>query len=166
MADITSKCVVRGQSQSTERPFDWHVWDIEVPLAAWTGGTTVDRVTMQETFDSETRIIAACAQVNLAGSSANTLLADFTMGLVTLPVGNPIVDTDFSGTASFFSTVNCLLTTAPQDTAVSSSIGAFGTGVTPGTNRRALRVGFTPGVSGPTTGLRMLVGLLMGRSKY
>jgi hypothetical protein len=75
MADITSLLPVLGANQRTLQPFEWHVWEINLAIAAFAGAGPDDAV-LPDILPKDTRILAVKTQILTVATVATSLVLD------------------------------------------------------------------------------------------
>lgn len=158
MADITSKATIKGINQKTDRPFDWHVWEITFRDA---DAATGDFILLPEKYDTNTRILHGTGQT-LVVSNATTCTINFNPGAT-------VISTNvFTGLTSIVSALD--LKTISQTSYTSNAnvqCCPFNTdaGIVAGTSVGQLAVVITKTGTG-TASPKLLVSALMGRVEY
>jgi len=164
MADITASCTIKGAHQHTELPFQWHVWEIDVPAGAF-GSAGADDILLPDRFDSNTYLVDAFVQIPTAFTNGSgTTVLDVETGLITIGSEDAGDVTGKANIATELAGIN--LETANQTIQIGTfgaALTAFGSGVTDGTNHRVINLEVTTATAVPTVGGVILFGALLGR---
>lgn len=160
MADITNDVFIKGggTTQHLDLEPSWHFFEITVPAALLTA-TTHD-VLLRRYGDPATRCLDVRAQVAQTTDVGTSCTIDIETKLYTIATGAT------SGTQNIVTGLNGLTNETDGFTNGSSTLGAFGSGVTRDTTERELNVEITNVGSTATTDLVLCVAALLGRAEY
>lgn len=84
MADVTSKAIVKGIHQRVDRPFDWHIWEIQIANADFANG---DTILLPDRWDFVPQVLQVWNQVIVASDAATSASVDIGLGKILKTTG-------------------------------------------------------------------------------
>lgn len=159
MADITNLVRVKGFHGAVEKPFQWHVWKVTLPVAAFAGAGP-DDVTLPDRFDVNTRILKCLCQVVAPVTVATSLVLDIECAKVdSAGTVTPISNLQASIACQTASTTEAASGSTTFDDMLNDSA------IIAGTQKGCINLEFTKTGAVSVAG-EILVGILMGRIDY